>query len=64
MKNLQQKLKKEINLRLETNKKLKQSNKEICNLKSYISKLEKKIDQMKKTTQNTSRQFPFLFFWK
>lgn len=50
MKSLQEKLKKEIYLRHELSKKLKKSEKEVTNLKSYISKLEKEFKGLTKTS--------------
>jgi len=46
VKSLQEKLKKEIYLRLEINKQLKKSKNEITHLKSYISKLEKQFEEI------------------
>lgn len=47
VKNLQQKLKKEMQLRKELNKKLKESKQETSSLKTYINKLEKELSHFK-----------------
>jgi len=59
VKDLQEKLKKEIHLNEEVNKKLKKSNKEIGHLRSHITKLEKEFDLMK--NQISSRQIMIFF---
>lgn len=55
VKNLQQKLKKEMKMRKEIFKQLKQSNQEIGNLKTYINKLEKELNQFKIQTKKISK---------
>lgn len=47
VKNLQQKLKKEMQLRKELTKKLKESKQESSSLKTYINKLEKELRHFK-----------------